>query len=95
MTGPHGESTAITERPERTELGSRRFRCRVGTREFNARTATPLNRLHDPTDVVCLVVLWRFRYTLSLRDLAEMLLQRGLIWTHATVREWESTLAHS
>jgi transposase-like protein len=33
-------------------------------------------------DVVCLVVLWRLRYKLSLRDLAEMFLQRGLIFPH-------------
>ncbi len=93
MTCLHCESTAITERPERTDLGYRRFRCRVCTREFNERTATPFNRLQYPTDVVCLVILWRFRYKLSLRDLAEMFLQRGIIFTHETVREWESKLA--
>jgi len=43
--------------------------------------------------MVCLVVLWRFRYKLSLRDLAEMFLQRGLIFTHEAVREWESKRA--
>jgi transposase-like protein len=47
------------------------------------------NRLPYPTDVVCLVVLWRFRDTLNLRGLAEMFLKRSLILTHATVREWE------
>ena len=46
-----------------------------------------------PTDVVCLVVFWRFRYQLSLWDLAEMFLQRGIIMTHEAVREWESKLA--
>jgi transposase-like protein len=43
--------------------------------------------------VVCLVVLWRFRYKLSLRDLAEMFLQRGLSFTHEAVRDWEAKLA--
>jgi putative transposase len=43
--------------------------------------------------VVCLVVLWRFRYKLSLRDLAEMFLQRGMVFTHETVRGWEAKLA--
>jgi putative transposase len=52
-----------------------------------------LNRLQYPTDVVCLVVLWRFRYKLSLRDLAEMFLQRNLIFTHEAVRDWEAKLA--
>jgi putative transposase len=93
MTCPHCESTATTERPDCTELGYRRFRCRACQRVFNERTGTPLNRLQYPTDVICLVVLWRFRYKLSLRDLAEMFLQRGIIFTHEAVRTWESKLA--
>jgi transposase-like protein len=40
-----------------------------------------------------LVILWRFRYKLSLRDLAEMFLQRGLSFTHEAVRDWERKLA--
>jgi putative transposase len=43
--------------------------------------------------VICLVILWRLRYKLSLRDLAEMFLQRGLIFTHEAVRDWEAKLA--
>jgi putative transposase len=93
MRCPHCESTATTERPDRTELGYRRFRCRACQHGFNERTGTPFNRLQYPTDVVCLVVLWRFRYKLSLRDLAEMSLQRGLSFTHEAVREWERKLA--
>jgi transposase-like protein len=38
---------------------------------------------------VLLVVLWRLRYKLSLRDLAEMFLTRGFTFTHETVRDWE------
>jgi transposase-like protein len=60
---------------------------------FNERTGTPFNRLQYPTDVVCLVVFWRWRYKLSLRDLAEMFLQRGILLTHETVRAWECKLA--
>jgi putative transposase len=93
MTCPHCESSATTERPDRTELGYRRFRCRDCRRGFNERTGTPFNRLQYPTDVVCLAVLWRFRYKLSLRDLAEMFLQRNLGFTHETVRDWEAKLA--
>ncbi len=43
--------------------------------------------------MVCLVILWRFRYKLSLRDLVEMFLQRGIIFTHEAVRDWESKLS--
>jgi putative transposase len=40
-----------------------------------------------PPDVVGLVVLCRVRYKLSLRDLAEMFLVRGVVFTHEAVRE--------
>jgi putative transposase len=93
MTCPHCKSTATTERPDRTVLGYRRFRCRACRRGFNERTGTLFNYLEYPTDVVCLVVFWRFRYKLSLRDLAEMFLQRGIRFTHEAVRDWEAKLA--
>jgi putative transposase len=92
MRCPHCSSKATTERPDRTELGYRQFRCRSCNRGFNERTATVFNRLQCPTDVVCLVVLWRLRYKLSLRDLAEMFLVRGLMFTHEAVRDWEAKL---
>ena len=44
-------------------------------------------------DIVLLVVLWRLRYKLSLRDLAEMFLERGFMFTHEAVREWEGRFA--
>ena len=40
-----------------------------------------------------LVVFWRLRYKLSLRDLAEMFLIRGFVFTHEAVRDWEAKLA--
>jgi putative transposase len=89
----HCEATDTVERKERTDLGYRRFRCRTCKREFNERTGTRFNYLQYPTDIVCLVVLWRVRYKLSLRDLAEMFLERGLVFTHEAVREWETQLA--
>jgi putative transposase len=45
--------------------------------------------LEYSTDIVILVVLWRLRYKLSLRDLAEMFLKRGVTCTYEAVREWE------
>ena len=82
-----------TEQPQRTALGYRTFRCRACPRVFNERTGTPFNHLQYPTDVVLLVVLWRLRYKLSLRDLAEMFLPRGFAFTHEAVREWEARFA--
>jgi putative transposase len=92
MTCPHCESTATIERRERTELGHHHFRCHDCQREFNERIGTPFNRLQYPTDLICLVILWRVRYKLSLRELAEMFLQRGIIFTHEAVRSWETKL---
>jgi transposase-like protein len=62
-------------------------------RRFNERTGTPFNDLSVPTDVVFLVVLWRLRYKLSLRDLAEMFGERGFVFSHETVRSWEALVA--
>jgi transposase-like protein len=45
-----------------------------------------------PSDVIALVVLWRLRYKLSLRDLAEMFLTREFTFTYEAVREWEAKL---
>ena len=93
MRRPHCESSASTERRDRTELGYRRFQCRACHREFHERTGTGFNHLQYPTDVVCLVVLWRVRYKFSLRDLPEMVLERGMVFTHEAVREWKAQLA--
>lgn len=60
---------------------------------FNERTGTPFNEVQCPTDLVMLVVLWRIRYKLSLRDLVEMFLVRGFEFTHETVRDWEARFA--
>jgi putative transposase len=86
-------SAAVTERPERTAQGYRRFRCRDCGRQFNERSAGLLNRAQYPSDVIALVVLWRLRYRLTLRDLSEMFLTRGIIFSHEAVREWEAKLA--
>src|SRR3954469_1129931 len=86
-------SEAVAERPERTAHGYRRFRCRACGKQSNERTGTVLNRTQYPSDVVALVVLWRLRYKLSLRDLPEMFAARGIVFSHEAVREWEAKLA--
>ncbi len=85
-------STAITERPERTAQGYKRFRCRQCGKQFNERSGGVLNRAQYPSDVIALVVLWRPRYKLALRDLPEMFALRGIVFSHETVREWEVKL---
>ena len=63
-----------------------------GGKQFNERTNTALNRAQYPSDAIALVVLWRLRYKLSLRDLPEMFLVRGMVFCHETVRAWEAKL---
>ena len=85
-------SAAVSARPERTAQGYRRVRCRACGKQFNERTGTVLNRAQYPSDVIALVVLWRLRYKLSLRDLPEMFAVRGMVFSHGVVRAWEAKL---
>jgi hypothetical protein len=90
---PNCRTTAVQERPERTAQGYRRFRrCLDCTKQFNERSSGLLNRTQYPSDVIALVVLWRLRYKLSLRDLAEMFLIRGFVFSYEAVRDWEAKL---
>jgi putative transposase len=89
---PKCRSTAVKERPERTAQSYRRFRCLDCAKQFNERSGGLLNRTQYPSDVIVLVVLWRLRYKLSLRDLAEMFLICGIVFTYEAVRNWEAKL---
>jgi putative transposase len=80
-------SAAVLERSERTARGYRRFRCRACRQQFNERSAGSLSRTLYPSDVIALVVLWRLRYKLALRDLPEMFLIRGVVFSHEAVRD--------
>ena len=86
-------SAAVTERPGRTARGYRRFRCRDCGKQSNERSGALLNHAQYPSDVIALVVLWRLRYRLTLRDLSEMFLPRGIVFSHEAVRDWEAKLA--
>ncbi len=93
MPCPHCSSSDTKRLSRTTVLGYPISRCHNCQRKFNERTGTPFNFLEYPTDIVLLVVLWRLRYRLTLRDLAEMFLDRGLQFTHEAVREWEERFA--
>lgn len=47
-----------------------------------------LKRLHDPLDVMLLCVRWYVAYSLSLRDLEEMMAERGIEVDHSSVHRW-------
>lgn len=93
MNCPHCSSLTAIQLSRVTSLGYKCFRCSTCKRTFNERTNTVFNYLQFPTDIVLLVVMWRLRYKLSLRDLSEMFLVRGFEFTHEAVREWERKFA--
>jgi transposase-like protein len=85
-------SAAITERPDLTAQGYRRFRCRACGTQFNERSAGVLNRASMPSDIIAFVVFCRLRYRLTLRDLSEIMLLRGFTVSHECIRRWEVKL---
>ena len=89
------DGTEISERPERSARGYRRFRWCARGKQFNERSGRILNRTRYPSDFIALVVSWSLRYKLSLRDLPEMFLMRGIEFTHGAVRDWEAKLTPS
>ncbi|MCW3477837.1 IS6 family transposase [Rhodovastum sp. RN2-1] len=82
----------MTERPDVTARGYRRFRCRDCGKQFNKRSNGVLNRTCLPSDIIAFVVFCRLRYRLTLRDLSESLLLRGFTVSHEAVRTWEAKL---
>src|SRR5580658_3496397 len=85
-------TSAVAEQSECTAQGYRRFRWRACGKQFNERSDGVLNRTRYPSDVIALVVLWRLRCKLSLRDLPEMLLVCGIVVSYEAVRDWEAKL---
>ena len=93
MPCPHCLSASTSKRKHRTSLGYRTFYCRDCNRRFDERSGTPFNDLQFPNDIVLLAVLWRLRYKISFRDVAELLLRRGFEISHETIRAWEFRFA--
>jgi len=83
----------VSKRKHRTSLGYRTFYCGDCDRRFNERSSTPFNELQFSTDIVLLAVLWRLRFKLGFRDVAELLLQRGFEVSYETIRVWEFRFA--
>ena len=55
---------------------------------LSAGIARVLKRLHYPLDVMLLCVRWYVAYSLSLRNLEEMMAERGIEVDHSTVHRW-------
>jgi transposase-like protein len=92
MNCPHCSSTQITHLQRTTDFGYAMYRCKACDRTCNERTGTPFNFIEVPTDIVFQVLLCRFRYKLSFRDIAEFFLLRGLEFTHEAISQIASTV---
>lgn len=86
-------SSRISDRSRLTKLGYKTYLCNNCRRGFNERTASPFNRRQVLTEIIFEVVLWRLRYKLSFRDLAEMYSVKGYSFTRETIRQWEAEYA--
>src|SRR2546423_13691474 len=51
-------------------------------------TQTPFKWRHFQAEIILLCVRWYLRYSLSYRDLEEILLERGLHVDHTTIYRW-------
>src|ERR1035437_1026340 len=64
-------------------------RCwRAMRQTLNPVLAKVLKRLHYPLNVILLCVRWYSAYPLSLRNLEEMMAERGISVDHSTVHRW-------
>ncbi len=55
---------------------------------LNPTVARVLQRLHYPLDVILTCVRWYVAYPLSLRNLEDMMAERGVAVDHSTVHRW-------
>ena len=51
-------------------------------------TSTPFKWRHFEAEIILLCVRWYLRYSLSYRDLEEMMRERGLSIDHSTISRW-------
>ena len=91
MNRPCCGFASVTERPEVTARGHWRFRCRTREPQFNERSTDVLNQTCLPSDIITLVVFYRLRYRLTLRDLSEILTLRGIEISYEVDRDWKTS----
>jgi transposase-like protein len=75
----------------RTAVGGHRFRCRLCGRTRTDRTGTPFARYRWPREVIVTAVRWYGRFRLSLRDVRDLLAERGVEVSARTILSWVHT----
>ncbi len=73
-------------------MGCRQFRCRDCGRQFSERGGGALNRTSLPSDIIAFIVFCRLGYRLTLRNLSEILLRRGIEVSYEAIRDWKIKL---
>ena len=91
MHCPHCQSTKSTQIKRRTQLGYKQYRCGSCGKQYNERTGTTLNFIEYPTEIVMLTVHYYYRFKVSLDDVVELMLMRGIHLSHQTVHNWVRT----
>ena len=56
--------------------------------KINEAVRKVLKRLHYPIEVMLVCVRWYAAYPLSLRQIEEMMVERGVVVDHATIHRW-------
>lgn len=63
-------------------------RERISRKTVSPGVAKVLKRLHFPLDIILMCVRWYVAYSLSLRNLEEMMADHGMDVDHSTVHRW-------
>ena len=61
---------------------------RISRKTLAPGVAKVVKRLHFPVDVILLCVRWYVAYSLSLRNLEEVMAERGIEVDHSSVHRW-------
>src|SRR5471032_3399792 len=69
-------------------LGAPVKKERISRKTLPPGVAKVMKRLHFPLDVILRCVRWYVAYSLSLRDLEEMIAEHGIEVDHSTVHRW-------
>ncbi len=83
---------AVTEQPEVTAGGYRRYRCRTCGRQFDERSGGMLNRTCVTSDIIAFVVFCRLRCRLTLCDLSGIMALRAIEVSHESIQDWQAKL---
>ena len=69
-------------------VGENRRKVPLHVQLVNSTLRGVIKRLHFPLEIMLVCVRWYAAYQLSLRNLEEMMAERGVLVDHATVHRW-------